>query len=93
MLVDPHTAVGVHAARLRLAADPATPMVVLGTAHAAKFPDAIERAIGLRPPLPPYMADLFSRPERFTVLANDQGLIESFIRDRVGGRASLKSAS
>jgi threonine synthase len=93
MLVDPHTAVGIHAARPRLAADPKTPMVVLGTAHAAKFPDAIERAIGLRPPLPPSLADLFSRPERFTVLANDQALIERFIRDRVGGRTGLKSAS
>ena len=83
MLVDPHTAVGICAARRRLADDPATPMVALGTAHAAKFPDAIEHAIGLRPPLPAYMADLFSRPERFTVLPNDQAVIERYIRDRV----------
>ena len=78
-LVDPHTAVGIHAARRRLAADPATPMVVLGTAHAAKFPDAIEAAIGLRPPLPAHMADLLGREERFTVVPNDQAAIERFI--------------
>ncbi len=92
-LIDPHTAVGVYAARRRLVNRPATPMVVLGTAHAAKFPDAIEHAIGMRPPLPAYMADLFSREERFTVLANDQAVIEQFIRDRVGQGQALKTAS
>ncbi len=92
-LVDPHTAVGVHAARKSLANDPATPMVVLGTAHAAKFPDAIERAIGMRPPLPPYMADLLGKPERSTVLPYDQGVIERFIRERVDQGRALKTAS
>ena len=92
-LVDPHTAVGIHVARTIAARDPATPMVALGTAHAAKFPDAIERAIGLRPPLPATMADLLGRPERFEVLANDQGVIERFIRARVETGRALKSAS
>ena len=92
-LVDPHTAVGIHVARAALGRDPATPMVVLGTAHAAKFPDAIEKAIGLRPPLPAFMADLLGRPERFTVLANDQAAIERFIRERVDQGRALKTAS
>lgn len=92
-LVDPHTAVGVHAARKHVAADPTTPMVVLGTAHAAKFPDAIERAIGVRPPLPAYMADLLGKPERATILPYDQAAIEHFIRDRVGRGQALKTAS
>ncbi len=94
MLLDPHTAVGTHVARVQQARRPQTPMVVLGTAHAAKFPDAIEKAIGLRPPLPASMADLLTRPERFTVLPNDQATIERFIRDRVGrGGHALKTAS
>ena len=92
-LIDPHTAVGVHVARKSLAKNPATPMVVLGTAHAAKFPDAIEQAIGVRPPLPGYMADLLGKPERFTVLPNDQAAIEHFIRARVGHGQALKTAS
>ena len=92
-LVDPHTAVGIHAAREALRENPATPMVVLGTAHAAKFPDAIERAIGLRPPLPAHMADLLERPERFEVLPNDQASIERFIRARVDQGRAMKSAS
>jgi threonine synthase len=92
-LVDPHTAVGIHAARKSLAADPATPMVALATAHAAKFPDAIERAIGVRPPLPAYMADLLGKPERFTVLPNDQAAIERYIRDSVDQGRVLKTAS
>jgi threonine synthase len=57
-------------------------VVTLATAHPAKFPDAVERATGLRPPLPPHLADLLERPERFTVLANDQGAVERFIRER-----------
>ena len=92
-LIDPHTAVGVHAARKSLASDPATPMVVLGTAHAAKFPDAIERAIGVRPPLPAHLADLLGRQERFTVLANDHDAIETFIRGRVDQNRAVRTAS
>ncbi|MGD0632674.1 MAG: threonine synthase [Beijerinckiaceae bacterium] len=92
MLIDPHTAVGIHAGRRRLADHPAIPMVVLGTAHAAKFPDAIEKAIGLRPPLPHHMAGLFDRPEQFTVLPNDTAAVESFIRARVGRGHAVKTA-
>ncbi len=58
------------------------PVVALATAHPAKFPDAVERATGLRPKLPPHLADLLDRPERFTVLPNEQGAIERFIRER-----------
>jgi threonine synthase len=80
--LDPHTAVATRAARALLRDDPRTPVVALATAHPAKFPDAVERATGLRPPLPPHLADLLDRPERFTVLANDQGAVERFIRQR-----------
>lgn len=79
-LLDPHTAVGTAVARRALAEDPATPMVVLSTAHPAKFPDAVERASGVRPPLPAHLADLYDRSERFTVLPNDQSAIEAFVR-------------
>ncbi|WP_020176684.1 threonine synthase [Methyloferula stellata] len=79
-LVDPHTAVGVHAARKALAAKPGTPVIALATAHPAKFPDAIEKATGERPALPAHLADLFERKERFAILPNDQAAVESFIR-------------
>jgi threonine synthase len=81
-LLDPHTAVGVASARPELGRTPATPMVVLGTAHPAKFPDAVEAATGVRPPLPAHLADLYARPERCTVLANDQAAVERFVRSR-----------
>jgi threonine synthase len=81
-LLDPHTAIGVRAARALLADEPRTPVVALATAHPAKFPDAVERATGLRPPLPPHLADLLDRPERFTVLPNEQSAVEAFIRER-----------
>jgi threonine synthase len=81
-MLDPHTAVGTIAGRKRLKVDPGTPMVVLGTAHPAKFPDAVERAIGVRPALPPHMADLMERREDVSLLANDQSEVERFIRDR-----------
>ena len=82
MLLDPHTAVGLAAAR-QARADASVPMVVLSTAHPAKFPDAVEAASGVRPPLPEHLADLFDRPEQFEVCANDfatvRGRIEAIL--------------
>jgi threonine synthase len=79
-LLDPHTAVGVGVAR-SLPHD-TTPMVTLATAHPAKFPGAVAEASGIEPALPAWLADLYQRPERVTVLANDQRLIEDFIAAR-----------
>ena len=67
VVVDPHTAVGLVAARERRA-DPDVPMITLATADPAKFPDAVERAIGTRPPLPPFLAELHDRAERYDVI-------------------------
>jgi threonine synthase len=62
-LIDPHTAIGLHAARgADLPSD--VPVVTLATAHPAKFRDAVERATGQRPPLPTRVGDLFDREER-----------------------------
>ena len=80
MVLDPHTAIGVAAAEA-CRGDPATPMVVLGTAHAAKFPDAVERACGIRPALPARMADLLDRPERLADLPNDPEALKAHIRE------------
>jgi len=82
-LLDPHTAIGVVAAREELEKAKETPMVVLGTAHPAKFPDAVEHATGIRPALPAHLADLLERTEHFTRLPNDQSLIEDFIKAHV----------
>jgi len=79
-IIDPHTAVAVAGARAEIAQDPATPVIALATAHPAKFPDAVEKATGMRPPLPAHLADLFDRKERFTAMANDQGAVAAFIR-------------
>jgi threonine synthase len=76
--IDPHTAVGVAVAE-KESRDIAIPMVVLGTAHAAKFPDAVEAACGHRPPLPDWLADLNERPERVTALPADQAAVERHI--------------
>ena len=79
MLIDPHTATGTAAAR-RFGDDLEHPMVTLATAHPAKFPDAVERATGVRPPLPPHLAHLFETPEQFTVLPNDLAAIQAYVR-------------
>ena len=80
MLVDPHTAVGIEAvARLRRADRLHGPVVTLATAHPAKFPDAVERATGIRPPLPAHLHDLFDRPERTTLLPNDLATVQRFV--------------
>lgn len=87
MLLDPHSAVGLAAARARRR-DPKTPMVVLATAHPAKFPDAVEQAAGLRPALPEHLADLMERDERINVLANDMDALKAFIEQRLAQQAS-----
>jgi threonine synthase len=76
-LLCPHSAVGVHVAQDHLGT---TPMITLATAHPAKFPDAVERASGIRPGLPARMADLFDRPERVTRVENDLAQLEALVR-------------
>jgi threonine synthase len=72
--------VGLAAARAHAPADPAIPVITAATAHPAKFPDAVERAIGRRPALPDRMGDLFERRERVTRLPNDLATVEAFVR-------------
>lgn len=80
-LIDPHTAVGVAAGRAQRPAA-GVPLVTVGTAHPAKFPDAVEGATGVRPELPDWLSDLLAREERVVVLPNDRTAVESFIRSR-----------
>jgi len=80
MIVDPHSAVGVRAARTALAAKPATPVIALATAHPAKFQGAVERATGLRPALPERLKDLMDRKEKIVVLPNDRRAVADFVR-------------
>ncbi len=82
-LADPHSAIGIAAARA-VACPGGVPVVAMATAHPAKFPDAIERATGHRPALPPRMADLFERQEKFAILPNDIAVVESAVRALVG---------
>ena len=77
-LVDPHTAVGLAVAEKEVR-DPAMPMIVLGTAHPAKFPEAVEAACGVRPVLPDWLSDLPERSEQATPMPVDQGAVEKFI--------------
>ena len=83
MLIDPHTAVAVAAARAALARDESgAPMVALATAHPAKFAEAVERATGICPPMPDALAEIMEKPERVSVLPNDFSMVSRFIRDR-----------
>jgi threonine synthase len=77
-LVDPHTAVALAVAD-RDASDTSIPNIVLSTAHAAKFPDAVEAACGVRPELPAWLEGLMTRPERITIMKSDQVEIERFV--------------
>ncbi len=77
-LLCPHSAVGVNVANEMR--DPAVPMITLATAHPAKFPDAVEAATGIRPPLPPRMADLYERDERLTRVPNDLEALKTHIK-------------
>ena len=89
ILIDPHTATGVavaeaHGDQLR---HDGVPVVCLATAHPAKFPDAVERATGIRPPLPAHLADLYDRKEHVDRLPVDLQKVQAFVRTHgvVGG--------
>ena len=75
-LADPHTAVGIHAAR---SVSRNTPVVVLATAHPAKFPDAVKAASGVTPVIPPHHKDLFNLPEKLVNLPNDIEAVKNYI--------------
>ncbi len=83
--VDPHTATGLHAARAL--SGTTGPVVCLATAHPAKFPEAVKRATGIRPALPPRLADIASLPERVTVLPADFERVKAFVKDHAAGSA------
>jgi len=70
--------------------DAKVPMVVLSTAHPAKFPDAVQKATGERPTLPPRLADLMERTERVDGLPNDVAALKSLIDERM---AALRQPS
>ncbi|MCU1394068.1 MAG: thrC [Ilumatobacteraceae bacterium] len=82
-LIDPHTATGTAAVHALRATRDGRPVVTLATAHPAKFPDAVERATGVHPALPPHLADIFDRPERTNRIGNDLADVEAFVRRAV----------
>ncbi len=81
-LIDPHTAVGVEAAR-KCNEDHTVAMITLATAHPVKFSEAVEKAGLQSPELPAHMSDLFEREERCTILENDIKAVTSFIRKQL----------
>ena len=77
-LIDPHTAVA-RAVSEHAIVTPLVPNIVLSTAHAAKFPDAVEAACGERPALPAWLSGLMTKPERIKRMPNDQPAVEAFV--------------
>ncbi len=78
LLLDPHSAIGVAAAEAARK-DKSVPIVALATAHPAKFPDAVEKATGIRPALPAHLSNLLSRRERYDVLPKDLAKIQDYV--------------
>ena len=82
-VADPHTAVGLAVTRQNLGGK-ATPVITLATAHPSKFGDAVEEACEITPKLPPHMADLYEREERFELLANDIHMLQKRVLEGAG---------
>ncbi|TIU28617.1 MAG: threonine synthase, partial [Mesorhizobium sp.] len=76
-LLDPHTAAAVHVAAAH--ASGAVPMVVLGTAHPAKFPAAVEAASGIAPALPAWLGGLMTADEKYTILPSELKMVEDYV--------------
>ena len=87
-LIDPHTAVGVAAARRIGPANPGTPLVALSTAHPAKFPETVQAATGVTPIAPPQVEALQRRKERFERLPADVEAVKTIVRDVMGVAAA-----
>lgn len=83
-LLDPHTAIGVHAARATRR-DVCVPMITLGTAHPVKFAEAVQKSGLESPALPHHLADLLSRVERYDVLPNERNKVQAYMVERVFG--------
>jgi threonine synthase len=84
IVIDPHTAVGLHAATKIMRADPSTPMIVLACAHPAKFPEAVEKATGKPAPVPPRLAAVMKRAEHLIALPYDYAKVTHFIKANAG---------
>jgi threonine synthase len=78
-LADPHSIIGIAAAREL--GPIGMPVIAAATAHPAKFPDAIEKAVGSRPPLPPHLSDLYEREEKFIRAPGELTAIETCVRN------------
>jgi threonine synthase len=76
-LLDPHTAAAVHVAAAQDSG--AVPMIVLGTAHPAKFPAAVEAASGITPALPAWLGGLMTADEKYTILPSDLKMVEDYV--------------
>lgn len=87
-ILDPHSAVGVAVAR-KFKSESSAPLVELATAHAAKFPEAVEAAIGVHPQLPPQLADLLDRPERPAKLPANVERVARFVSQRSRAAAGV----
>ena len=91
MVVDPHTAVGIAAAQQEPPLG-TTPMIVLSTAHAAKFPDAVRQAIGADPAVPERLTLKLGSEERCTDLPADFATVAGFIVDHAHAGVPLTGA-
>ena len=80
-VLDPHTAVGLIGARM-ISEETSGPVVLLATAHPAKFPDAVRKALAVTPTLPEHLAGLMEREEKAENLPNNLQQVEDFIRAR-----------
>lgn len=81
-ILDPHTAVGLYAG-ISNRGDPCVPLVALACAHPAKFPDAVEKALNIRPPLPPHLDGLYDKKEIYDTLPNDISALKRYIKEKV----------
>ncbi|MBN2332970.1 MAG: threonine synthase [Deltaproteobacteria bacterium] len=84
-ILDPHTAVGVQVARKLnppRTSDRVT-TICLATAHPAKFPQAVEKAIGFPPPVPVSLQGIEQLPSRFAILPASTPIVKKYIKDQL----------
>lgn len=81
--LDPHTAVGVHAALEHRTEG--VPMVCLATAHPAKFEKAVAKATGARPIRPKVLEDIENKAARCNIMAAETEAIKTYVKAHARG--------
>ena len=80
IILDPHSAIGFGSLdKVNLEGN----NVVLATAHPCKFPEAIDKSIGIKPDLPDELKYVMSEKENYDIISNNLSKTQQYIKEKI----------